>query len=919
MEAISRSAELITFLRKEAKQSDRTAWVRWREINAYLFKHNHELENTINRAVARGRRSGSEDIQKCWSALSLEEKQEAQKLIQLYLDLERDTQDIVTFHRCENSLKQLGIEWSLSSKDAAEVNTWLEKFKENRFEQKVNIPGTIRILLVDFLARVLLLYLQKAGVLTDLGYTLLEIHSHEGFFVLCQLLILPTIILTWSILRDKQIIKKAKALFDDLGRTDLVLKVHHSPWNYLFVFLMVLMGSFTPKLAFEWGNDTASQVALMLSIGLYGAYSLLILKHFSKRFPTGQMIARQLEKVDLEVVKPELSAEENDEEIIELGVNLRSSNEKMEAYVLEAALFGALAFSAFLQIISSGSLGLEQIETFTSMVADSLTSFLRNEASNLTLTDALLHKPNLLALMAYETLFCSSFFLAVIASRLRFNDLTDTIDRFLNLSRRYNEKEEQAIIAQLDNNKVNGFTKQIRRYLSLGNLSLEETKPIMEYMRFFRTLGISTFFLIVVTGGLFISLNLSLVLLFIAVLSLMFFQLDTIKQRAKNLSTRIQEFYFFYNKKVHILAWSAIGVALILRSIGSDFGAIVMVLSFSLLFLHYILSLFVPEQTKLQSPNRDLFGSERAMALLSGISLKVALAIFFLGYMAKAAHWPGASAALVLGSFLMIFHFLVSRKSFKAPKWVNQLVSLALATGMLGIIFRLQHWPGNGLLRYLSLLALTLAGILIYRHRKLMFPATRNAVIIMFALGVLSQFKSTSFMLTNLSFNFKAYEKAVLFEDLLVRISEPMSRGGYGDATAGASLDSLHSTIATIDSIADMDSTFSTEELNLMAWNGFLIFKDSTAKESALKWAKQSISKEVGYENMDTYAHILFATGRLEEAKAAAEKCLEIIEQNALDGDFSGTQVLLDSIHAALTKRGMPPLGLTDTLPEPNP
>ena len=130
--------------------------------------------------------------------------------------------------------------------------------------------------------------------------------------------------------------------------------------------------------------------------------------------------------------------------------------------------------------------------------------------------------------------------------------------------------------------------------MSLGNLSLEETRPIMEYMRFFRTLGISTFFLIVVTGGSFISLNLSLVLLFIAVLSLMFFQLDIIRQRAKNLSTRIQEFYFYFNQKVHIIAWSAIVASFILRSIGSDLGTIVMVLAFLLLFLHYMLSSFVP-------------------------------------------------------------------------------------------------------------------------------------------------------------------------------------------------------------------------------------------------------------------------------------------------------------------------------------
>ncbi len=55
----------------------------------------------------------------------------------------------------------------------------------------------------------------------------------------------------------------------------------------------------------------------------------------------------------------------NDEEIVNLEVKLRSVNERMNAYVLEATLFGALAFSGFLQIVASEVFTIADIKQFT--------------------------------------------------------------------------------------------------------------------------------------------------------------------------------------------------------------------------------------------------------------------------------------------------------------------------------------------------------------------------------------------------------------------------------------------------------------------------------------------------------------------------------------------------------------------------
>ena len=51
-------------------------------------------------------------------------------------------------------------------------------------------------------------------------------------------------------------------------------------------------------------------------------------------------------------------------------------------------------------------------------------------------------KVNLFCLVSIETLLCSVLFLAVIASRLRFSDVSDKVRTALNLAKAYNEKEE---------------------------------------------------------------------------------------------------------------------------------------------------------------------------------------------------------------------------------------------------------------------------------------------------------------------------------------------------------------------------------------------------------------------------------------------------------------------------------------------
>lgn len=84
--------------------------------------------------------------------------------------------------------------------------------------------------------------------------------------------------------------------------------------------------------------------------------------------------------------------------------------------------------------------------------------------------------------------------------------------------------------------------------------------------------------------------------------------------------------------------------------------------------------------------------------------------------------------------------------------------------------------------------------------------------------------------------------------------------------------------------------------LNNIAWKFYEKVDDKTALDKAAEWSRRSVELKPGYASYDTYAAVLFKAGRKAEAKAAAEKAIELAK---LSGeDYKETQDLLDKIIA---------------------
>jgi hypothetical protein len=489
MNSIYFVSQFITYFRRSENQKSRTTWVQWREIVQEIYREKYfqsKIKLIINSGTADSSKLKTiEEYTTSFQLFKDEDKKEIIELIQLYQELLKREKEIILADRFEIFMQKLTatVDKQILDSIPETVKQWITNKEEDKFYFKIKLEGTLQIIIADFLLRFVSLWYFK--VLTNSYFDSAETQPRM-FFIFSQFILIPLGIFVYSYFRDKRIEKNTQKIFSEIGRNDLKITNSHSPWNYLFTFILLIFGILISIIVFDFSSQDYGIVIPIFTI-LYGVYFMILLSFFSKKKPSISQIIYQLDKINLNQVKTNLNHNENDEEIIELDVSLRSANEKMDAYVLEAALFGALAFSGFLQLISSSNVSIESLSSFSSNfygLFEGLVNF--STEATLKSINQLLSKDGILSLMAFLTLFCSVFFLAVIASRLRFNDLSDSIDKSLQLSKIYNDKEENLISMNggNTNESSNIITKIIRKHLIQGNLTLEQTLPIMEFVPF---------------------------------------------------------------------------------------------------------------------------------------------------------------------------------------------------------------------------------------------------------------------------------------------------------------------------------------------------------------------------------------------------------------------------------------------------
>lgn len=109
----------------------------------------------------------------------------------------------------------------------------------------------------------------------------------------------------------------------------------------------------------------------------------------------------------------------------------------------------------------------------------------------------------------------------------------------------------------------------------------------------------------------------------------------------------------------------------------------------------------------------------------AGIVGAISASVLNLGITFKFMHWPGAGVMIVLGlsTFALIFIPLLLRKKLKGEESerktvMNTLGASGLTLFALGILFKIQHWPGASIMLGISVFLLFFGYFLMYMSDK---------------------------------------------------------------------------------------------------------------------------------------------------------------------------------------------------------
>ena len=123
----------------------------------------------------------------------------------------------------------------------------------------------------------------------------------------------------------------------------------------------------------------------------------------------------------------------------------------------------------------------------------------------------------------------------------------------------------------------------------------------------------------------------------------------------------------------------------------------------------------------LYKPGEESNAKKNTVGVLGAISAS----ILNLGITFKFMHWPGAGVMIVLGltSFALIFIPMLLRKKLKGEPSerktaMNTLGASGLTLFALGLLFKIQYWPGASVMLGLSVFLLFFGYFLMYMSDK---------------------------------------------------------------------------------------------------------------------------------------------------------------------------------------------------------
>jgi hypothetical protein len=455
----------------------------------------------------------------------------------------------------------------------------------------------------------------------------------------------------------------------------------------------------------------------------FSFYYFLYIRFFSTGRINENDLVRQLAQDEQKLST--LNRDENDEVIVGLETKLNSLTGRLEAYVLESALFGALTFSGFLQIMSSELVTFDALEKFVNATFEASRAVIYFDVAGLgAAASSLNNKVSLFCIISVESLLCSVFFLAVIASRLRFSNVADKVRAAINLAKVYNEKEEafynEEDFSEKRSTRLVVLNAKVNEQLRETVAAMREVDPIITYMQYFRNAGIVVFLIILLSSTLFITNIVGWAILALLFATLLYFNRESIGRffNVSYLNLRIKfsqnSSWFLAAALAPFLFASAIRDGLLLS--GAHFLVAFGYLTTGLyIFLWLMLAAHVDNEFGEIEVDQE---RRRRWKVVKGM-----LAVLILAYTAAMAmkylHVSGANAMILISlGWMSILLYFVGYYLAKI-RWLGIVTGGLLATTTMGILFKSLHLPGaNEMLLIAILTQAILTPIVLWQRKK---------------------------------------------------------------------------------------------------------------------------------------------------------------------------------------------------------
>ncbi len=615
--------------------------------------------------------------------------------------------DRVFSHKLEVVIKNITGLFGLKD-EGPQILTEKKRLEEEalKFQNRklILVPVSIRLLALDFSLRWVVLFY--------FGY----FKSAESVLIVSNVLFIPLIIVTLAYFIGGNYRRRNHQLLERYGGEEnfrIEFRISTSRYSWLALFLAA--GVFI-------GYLLGDQLQVFGLAGLTLYYFVCIRFFLVGKIDENDLV-KQMEGDEQNLQT--LNRDENDEVIVALETKLNSLTGRLEAYVLESALFGALTFSGFLQIISSELVTFEALERFAAALFDASLSIISfDDPGFWTAAAKLDNKVSLFCLVSVESLICSVFFLAVIASRLRFSNVADRVRTAINLAQVYNAKEEafyqEEDVSEKKSARLAALNAKVNGQLQATVEAMREVEPVMTYMQYFRNAGILVFLLILLSSTLFITTVVGWVFLALVLATLLYFNRQAISLSFKvgYLNLRIQ----FSRRSTWFMMASIMPfiIGLILRDVlfwkgARAFVAFGYLSAGANIFLWLLLAAHVDdefgeiEKTDSRRMGRWKFVKNAFAGLIF---------LYCLGMSMKYLRLAGANEMVMISLSTLAWLLYFVGYYLSKIRWLGIASGGMLATFSHGILFKTLHLPGGDEMLLIGIVTLGLLVPLMFWQRK---------------------------------------------------------------------------------------------------------------------------------------------------------------------------------------------------------